>query len=126
MNDSITQTDQPIQKGVTWMPRIIISDNESIHAIFINDIIYLEAEGSYTRVVTGEKSYYSSQPLKMYQQLLNELPFFRSHHSYVVNLNYMKRYDKACRYIQLIDGSKIAVSFRKKEQLLRLLMGGVG
>lgn len=105
-----------------WMPRIYISDSDSIHAIAVSDIRYLEAQGSYTKVVTTEKTFLSSQPLKTYAKSLGDLPFFRSHHSFLVNLSYMTRYDKACRYIQLIDGSKIQVSYRKKEQLLRILL----
>lgn len=121
MNSHISQP--PPYPMAAWLPRIYISDCDSIHAIPITDIIYLEAEGSYTKIITPEKSYYSSRPLKSYEKSLNDLPFFRSHHSFVVNLNYMTRYDKACRYIELINGTKVSVSYRKKDLLLKLLRG---
>jgi len=106
----------------SWIPKVIISDHDSIHAIPIDDIMFLEAQGSYTRIKTSSREILSSRPLREYENQLNTLPFYRSHHSFLVNLNYMTRYDKASRYIQLENGEKVAVSFRKKEKLFELLV----
>jgi len=115
-----TSPSQPTEIS-TWIPKVMISDQDSIHAIPINDIMFLEAQGSYTRIKTSSRDLLSSRPLREYERQLNMLPFYRSHHSFLVNLNYMTRYDKASRYIQLENGEKVAVSFRKKERLFELL-----
>ena len=103
-------------------PTILVSDLENIHVIPAHQIILLEAQGSYTRIVTINKEILASRPLKEYDKQLEKMvPFYRSHHSYLVNLNFLERYDKINRELILDHGYKASVSIRKKDGLMSLL-----
>lgn len=98
--------------------KIIVSDKDHIHALSINDILYMEADGAYTKIKLIDKTIVSSKNLKNYQTLLANTSFFRSHHSYLVNLTHMLRFDKADGVLVLSNNQQVSVSFRKKEALL--------
>ena len=103
--------------------KIVLKDSDNIHFVSIEDIIYCRADGSYTRF------YFQSQPellvsrhLKAYEQILAPYPFFRIHHTYLVNLQYALRFEKSDGGILVLkSGERLPVSNRKRDQLLRLL-----
>lgn len=66
--------------------QIVITSKDGMQSISLNDIIYLEANGSYT-VIYIEKNnpIVSSRHLKDYENMLPASRFFRIHHSYVVH-----------------------------------------
>ena len=98
--------------------KIIVSDKDHIHALTLNDILYMEADGAYTKIYLKNQVMVSSKNLKNYQDLLVNSNFFRTHHSYLVNLNHMRRFDKADSVLVLSNQQQVSVSFRKKEALL--------
>ncbi|MEZ5067030.1 MAG: LytTR family DNA-binding domain-containing protein [Bacteroidia bacterium] len=56
-----------------------------------------------------------SKNLKEFEELLTEYNFFRIHHSHLVNLDFIKKYQSGRRgYVVMSDGSTITVSQRKK------------
>jgi two-component system LytT family response regulator len=63
-----------------------------------------------------------SRTLKDIEELLDMLPFFRVHNSYLVNLRYAVRYIKGeGGSLVLKDDITIPVSRGKKEELLKLI-----
>ncbi len=55
--------------------------------------------------------------------MLEDYPFARVHHSYMVNLNEINKYVKGeGGYLVMSDGSQIDVSRSKKELLLKKLL----
>lgn len=86
----------------------------------LSDILYLEADGSYTVFhLVDKKKMISTSNLGHYdEELINE-PFLRIHQSYIVNLNKIKSYIKADNgYVVLENGLPLRVSKSRKEQLL--------
>jgi len=64
----------------------------------------------------------ASRTLKDFEDLLPADIFFRTHHSYLVNLNYIKRYIKGDGgQIEMQDGTYINISRRKKEDFLKAM-----
>ena len=60
-----------------------------------------------------------SKTLKDFENLLEPYNFCRIHNSHLINLEYMKSYDKGKGgYVHLSDGSVVEVSVRKKEDLM--------
>lgn len=98
--------------------KLILNDKDSIHSVEVNNILYLQADGPYTRIVKKEGSLYISKNLKYFEGLLLEAGFYRVHHSFLANLNHLKRYDKSDSQIEFKDGTKVPVSIRKKDGLL--------
>ncbi|MCB0402667.1 MAG: response regulator transcription factor [Flavobacteriales bacterium] len=111
--DNIRNTNQAHHK-------IVLKDAESIHFVEVSDILYCMAEGSYTlfKLVNGDKIFVSKN-LKEYEKMLDEYNFYRTHHSYVANLNHVVRFDKKDGGTLILKGeTHIPVSFRKKEGLV--------
>jgi len=64
----------------------------------------------------------ASKTLKEFEELLPEDTFFRTHHSHLINLNYIKRYIKGDGgQIELQNGNYVDVSRRKKDEFLKAI-----
>ncbi|MDP4261869.1 MAG: LytTR family DNA-binding domain-containing protein [Bacteroidota bacterium] len=87
----------------------------------INDIIHLEANSNYTTIyLTNKIKITASKTLKDFEELLPEDIFFRTHHSHLINLNYIKRYMKGDGgQIEMQNGNFVDVSRRKKDEFLK-------
>ncbi|MCZ6593934.1 MAG: LytTR family DNA-binding domain-containing protein, partial [Bacteroidetes bacterium] len=59
-----------------------------------------------------------SKPLKLYDEQLRDFTFFRSHQSYLVNLQYAKTFHKQDSTLELTSGEHIAVAGAKVGALL--------
>lgn len=86
----------------------------------LDDIIYCEAERSYTIFhIEGRKPVTVSKPLIEYENLLADTPFFRVHKSFLINLKQVKEYQRGEGGIVIMsNNAEIEVSRRKKEQFL--------
>jgi two-component system, LytTR family, response regulator len=103
--------------------KIILKTSESIFAVDIKDIIRCEADGGYTSFyLSDSRKIFVSKNLKEFNEILAEFNFFRPHYSHLVNLNYMKSYEKRDGgYILMKDNSIVPVSTRRKEELLAMI-----
>ncbi|MBS1661556.1 MAG: response regulator transcription factor [Bacteroidetes bacterium] len=89
----------------------------------VNDIIRCESSDNYTLLFTVDKQkLVVSRTLKEFETLLVPYRFFRVHHSHLINLRYIKSYNKGKGgTVTLIDNSAIEVSTRRKEEFLKEL-----
>jgi len=73
--------------------KIALPVSDGILFVKLNNIIYLNADGMYTRIVTTEnKTHLISKPLKHFVNILSEHNcFYRTHRSYLINKNYIKQ-----------------------------------
>ncbi len=86
----------------------------------LDDIIYCEAERSYTVFhLEDKKTVMVSKPLLDYEEMLVDTSFFRIHKSFLINLRHVKEYQRGEGGIVIMsDNAEIEVSRRKKEQFL--------
>lgn len=105
----------------TGQRKIIVNDKQHLHALSMDEIYCLQAEGAYTKFFLTERSLLSSKNLKHYEQLLGEYGFERVHHSYLVNLSHMEQFEKNDSVLILNNGRQIPVSSRRRESLLSRL-----
>lgn len=101
-----------------------ISSIDKIEVIAKKDIIYAEADGRYTRFNLADHTLKTaSKNLGEIEKLLNGGDFFRVHHSFIVNMNYVKRISRTDGYaIELKTSTKtIPVSKRRQNALMRYL-----
>ncbi len=103
--------------------KIALPTSEGFEFIHVNDILYFKAESNYTWVyLNNGDRYLIAKTLKQFAGFLNFNQLFRSHHSWIVNLNHVKKYMKGQGgHLVLNNGVTIPVSRANKEQLLNLL-----
>lgn len=103
--------------------KIVLRDSESFHIVNVGDIIRCEADGAYTRFsIAGMKEILISRGLKEYEELLKPYQFVRVHHSHLVNIRQVIRFDKADGGMLLMaNQEQVPVSQRKREHLLEML-----
>ena len=100
--------------------RLCLPTLKGFIVVKLDDIIYCEAERSYTIFhLDGKKTVTVSKSLIEYDNLLQETQFFRIHKSFLVNLNHIKEYQRGeGGLVIMTDNAEIEVSRRKKELFL--------
>lgn len=86
--------------------------------VFLNleEIIYAEADGSYTKIFTTSKEYVASKNIKHFEKLLEDQNFCRIHASYIVNLKQIVSFTKSKGgQVQLSTGKCINVSSSRRK-----------
>ena len=64
-----------------------------------------------------------SKTLKHVEELINNQLFLRIHKSFLVNLNYISKFDKVDDLkVTLSNGEQLPVSVRKKEEFLHAIL----
>lgn len=103
--------------------KLVLKTADSLHIIDINEILFCQSDNSYTTFyIENEDKIIVSKSIKEYEELLKEHHFFRSHQSYLVNLNHIKKVDKSDGgYLVMTNKKEIPVSIRQKKRLLHLL-----
>lgn len=101
---------------------LALRTSEKIYLIGVNDIIRCEADRNYTYFfVSEQKKYIVSQPMKEFEEMLNECGFIRIHKSHLINISYIESFDKSDGgFIILKDKTELPVSRRKKNELLEV------
>lgn len=102
--------------------KIAINSHEGFEIIDADNIILLEAEGSYTRFYLKNNSeYLSSNGIGEYEDMLEAKLFIRIHKSFIININEVKKYIKGDGGSVILSNEKEAfVSKRKKEFFLSM------
>ncbi len=103
--------------------RIVLKDQEKIYFTKVADILYCEAEGTYTKFfIQNNEVLLVSKNLKEYESLLEPLGFIRTHHSFLVNPDKINAYDKTDGGALMLEGGhNVPISQRKKDIVLALL-----
>ena len=102
---------------------IALSSTQGLFFIKIADIMYLEADDVYTHVMMNDgKKYLVSKTLSHFDDILtDDNTFFRSHKSFMINLNFIKQYIRGDGgEILMLDNKSVALSRNKKEEFLKL------
>ena len=82
-----------MQQNKSLFKKIAIPDRKSVKFILIDDIIFIEADGNYSKfVISANHDLLSSHTLKEYEDMLTEHCFTRVSKSHVVNLNHVTEY----------------------------------
>ncbi|MEO0468207.1 MAG: LytTR family DNA-binding domain-containing protein [Bacteroidota bacterium] len=115
------QLEQSGQPGM-----IALSTKESIEFVYPHEIVACISDSNYTMVhfVDGRKKLIA-KTLKEFDRMLGRHHFFRSHHSYLVNLRQVKEYIRTDGgYLLMRNKVTIPVSKSKRDEFLRLLEQG--
>lgn len=99
--------------------KLVLKNLDAIHIVEISDILYIKSDSNYSEFfISDGRKIVVSKPLKMYDEQLRDFSFFRSHQSYLVNLEYAKTFHKQDGVLEITTGEHIAVSGTKVNALL--------
>ncbi len=103
--------------------RIVLKDSEKVYLVGVEEIIRCESDDNYTRFyLSEERNILVSTTLKEYENLLSSQDFFRCHQSHLINLNFFDHFDKReGGSVFMKDGSRLPVSVRKRDSLMKAL-----
>jgi two-component system LytT family response regulator len=109
-----------IDHSQTEISKIVVKTMSDIYLIQVEDIIYCESDKGYTTFyLANQKKIVSSKSLGEYEDILPRSHFMRTHHSFLVNLNHVIRYEKRDKNVLvMVDAHEIPVSVRRREALM--------
>lgn len=80
---------------VSQLQKIALPLSDGLVFLRLEDILYFEADGSYTHVITKDNKILVSKKLKDFDDLLSDdKRFFRVHRSFLINIQHIKKYNK--------------------------------
>jgi DNA-binding LytR/AlgR family response regulator len=95
--------------------RIFVKHKEKMVKLFLEDILYIEAERNYCRIFTKNKEYLLATTLKIMEEKLPLRRFIRVHRSFMVNL---AQVDEVAESHVIINQKAIPLSHTLREDLL--------
>lgn len=125
MNNTEVRLETLIQNlsGKNHLQKIAVPTMEGLLFFNVSDIIYLRAESNYTTLhFKDHPKLIASRTLGDFEELLPTDIFYRPHNSFLINLNYIKRYIKGDGgQIEMQNGDYVDVSRRKKEEFMKII-----
>jgi two-component system LytT family response regulator len=100
--------------------KIALATKESIEFVDPDDIIVCSSDSNYTMVhLCGGRKKLISRTLKEFEGLLEELHFFRIHHSHLVNLKHVKEFVRSDGgYLVMSNKMTLPVARGRRDELL--------
>lgn len=103
--------------------KLCIPDMNGFNIVEVNDIIRCEANINYTTIHINKASPITvAKSLKEFEKMLSDFNFFRVHNSHLLNLSYIKNYNKSKGgYVELANGEQIEISVRRKDEFIKTI-----
>ena len=117
---------QKFNHQVNKVNRIALPTTEGLQLISLDSIISCASSSNYTILLMKENQKLTvSRTLKDIEEMLDDYNFMRVHHSYLVNVNEIRKYIRGeGGNLIMSDGSSVDVSRSKKDMLLKKLQLG--
>lgn len=121
-----------MRKAATKSPsappeKMALTTQNEIYFVAPQDIVRVEADGNYSKVIVKDgdefRTIVLSQNLGKFEETLPSVGFFKTHRAHIVNIAYVKQYQRADSLLLMDDGGEVLVSRRRKNQLLGILEG---
>lgn len=114
------------QQPQPMVNRIALPTLEGLQIIPVDSILYCTSSSNYTIFNLAEnQKLIISRTLKEIEEMLEDYQFLRVHHSYLVNLHEVRKYNRGeGGSLLMSDGASIDVSRSRKEMLLKKLQPG--
>lgn len=99
--------------------KITVNSDGKLIFIHIDDIIFVQSDGNYSTIfLKNNQKKVVTKKLKDINNLLPENSFFRTHNSFIVNLNKIKEFLKNEGYLIMESNHKIPVARQRKTEFL--------
>ncbi len=102
--------------------KIAIPTTNGLSFIKVDDVVRCESDVNYTIIhLKDKKKLVVAKTLKDFEEIFTPLGFFRIHNSHLINLAYIKAYNRGKGgSVIMEDDSELEVSTRRKEEFLKL------
>jgi len=112
--DSLKEINETENQEFILKDCVFVKKDNIFMKIKINDILYIKAEGNYLNLFSiNGKKYFIRSSMHYFSSFLTNEYFFRTHNSYIVNLNYLDEFSPT--YLK-INNQEIPLSKSRKEQ----------
>ena len=103
--------------------KLALPCDDGLELISFDKIIKCQADRSYCNFhLIGNRKILVSKPMKEFEEILTSKSFLKVHKSTIVNIKYIEKFVRGkAGHLLMSDGSIVAVSVRKKEELIHLL-----
>ena len=105
--------------------KVAIQTSQGFEYIDVNDIIKIVSETEKKQInvfLDNGSNFLVNKTIGEYEDLLSDNNFYRSHNSFLINLNHIKTFVKDDGgYIIMSDNSKVSISRRRKDDFLLLM-----
>ncbi|MEM1000634.1 MAG: LytTR family DNA-binding domain-containing protein [Bacteroidota bacterium] len=110
--------------STSYPSKILVSAGQKLVALNPSDILWVQAEKDYCRLITAQKRYLSNSGIGAMEQRLDPEMFLRVHRSSIVNLNAIKEIEKygASYDIIMQNGDVVRVSRGYLDAIRKLVM----
>lgn len=111
--ENISQLLESTEKQPDEKNRIVVKNNNEIRIVPVGDLYYVEAYDDYVKLFTKDNYYLKKKTMNYYEQILDSSTFFRTHRSYIINLQQLTKIEPLEKnsYVALLkNGKKIPLS----------------
>ena len=106
-------------KGNGSQEKVTINSDGKLIFINIDDILFVQSDGNYSTIfLKNNQKKVITKKLKDINAILPKNSFFRTHNSFIVNLNKIKEFLKTERYLIMESNHKIPVARQRKSEFL--------
>ena len=95
-----------------------LKDENKLIRLKSNEIIYIETLNHKTKIVTINKTYYSSKLIDEWEKELTHTSFSRIHKSFILNMDYISEYQRD--HVKLTNGGFVPISYRKQSDFRKV------
>ncbi len=116
--------DAPAGPAPDYADRIVLKADGALHFIKTRDVIWIEAQGDFVKVQTHGKTQLVRETLQSMERKLDAAKFLRTHRSFLVNLEHVKKVEVALYgdyVVFMSDGSKLRLSRNYRSKFKALL-----
>lgn len=100
---------ESLNTSTTYPENILVSSKNKLVAVQVGDIIRIEAEGDYSKLVTASGNFLSNYGISQMEQKLNPQLFIRVHRSAIININCVKEVFKHPASYDIVMNNKDVV-----------------
>ena len=114
----------PSSPAPDYVDRIVLKADGALHFIKTRDVIWIEAQGDFVKVQTQGKTQLVRETLQSMERKLDAAKFLRTHRSFLVNLEHVRKVEVALYgdyVVFMSDGSKLRLSRNYRSKLKALL-----
>jgi len=103
--------------------KVVFPTKNGYQVVKMSSILFCKADASYSSIHTVDNSSFTiASNLKYLEDTLPSNIFFRCHKSFIVNMNFVKTYNRNTNRIILENGAEIELASRRVEQFMNVLI----
>ena len=117
-DDSAEENNENNDHVSTMEDRLFIRYKGEMVKVFIEDILYVEADRNYCKVLTKEHEFFLSISMSQFEMNLPDDQFLRTHRSFLVNLQKIDSVDEHQEYLTILN-KQVPISRKQKKEVVR-------